>query len=51
MFIHNYAVLKETFDSNPILPKIYKPLAYSKNPKGETFIAAFEGRKLPFFGV
>jgi len=32
MFIHNYAVMKKTYETNPILNKVYKPLAYSTNP-------------------
>jgi anthranilate/para-aminobenzoate synthase component II len=42
---------KESFSSSVFLKDLYTPLATSTNPENVTFIANFEAKKYPFWGV
>ena len=41
----------ESFSSSAFLKDMYTPLATSTNPDNITFIANFEAKKYPFWGV
>ena len=48
---HHFGILPEDFEKYQKLHEMFVPLAYSVDQKGLTYVAAYEARKYPFYGV
>lgn len=51
LFNHNWAVTLDTFYANTYLKYVWNLLATATTPQNEGFVAAFEARRYPFYGV
>jgi GMP synthase-like glutamine amidotransferase len=51
LFNHQYAITRSHFDSTPSLFSAFRILATTIDRQGQEYIAAVEGRELPFYGV
>lgn len=48
---HNWAVTVDTFNTNLNLKNFWNMIATSTTPQNEKFVAYFESKKYPFYGV
>ena len=51
LFNHQYAITRSLFESSPTLLSAFRILATTIDRCGQEYIAAVEGRELPFYGV
>lgn len=51
LFNHQYAITRSLFESTPSLLSAFRILATTIDRRGQEYIAAVEGRELPFYGV
>ena len=51
LFNHQYAITRTLFESTPTLLSAFRILATTIDRRGQEYIAAVEGRELPFYGV
>jgi gamma-glutamyl hydrolase len=50
-FNHNYGISEEGFKKNKLLKEKFRILAEAFDREGRQFVAAIEGKNIPFYGV
>ena len=50
-FNHNWAITMDTFNNNQYLKSFWNLVATATTPRNEKFVAAWEAKKYPFYGV